>query len=89
MYRKQFVGLGYDFLRRCGKESIAAAWISPTGIKWTKLARPSLDGESVLGAGAVIGRTLFAAGDGPSPVDKPPEQKFDERDPRIWAGRTQ
>ena len=87
-YRDQFVALGYDFVG-CEKQSIAAAWISPAGTKWTKLTGPFLESraESVLGGGAVIGRTLFAGGDGPSKAKQ--TGAFDERDARIWAGQAQ
>ena len=81
-YRGEFVALGYEFAG-CSRDSVAAAWTSPTGIRWTKQHGSFGVAGSVFGRGAVIGPVFYAAGDGPSSSGATDDAERDT----IWAGR--
>ena len=80
-YRNYFVALGFDFAG-CKKDSLAAAWTSPSGNNWTKVPGPFLVG-SAFARGATIGSVLFAGGVGPTAGTNSP--KDTERDAEIWS----
>jgi hypothetical protein len=85
-YGKQFVALGYDFAG-CTLDSVALASTSPSGNAWTEVrGQPFRVRLSLFGRGGVIGRALFAGGDGPSRADTS-SAAHDERDAEIWSAR--